>query len=96
MILPSRMTATALWRVPPSPVPDIRPATVGPRDPRREPRELERAGLEERRAQQQVFGRVAAERQFGRDDQVRAAALARVDRVEDARSVAGEIADHAG
>ena len=43
---------------------------------RRERAELARAGVEERRAQQQVFRRVAAQRQLGRDDEPRAGALA--------------------
>ena len=88
------MTATALCRAPPSPSSGYPTRTVGPGDARREPRQLVRAGLEKRRAQQQIFGRISAERQFGRDDEVRSAAPARIHRIENARRVAGKIADH--
>jgi hypothetical protein len=63
-------------------------------DAHREPSEFKCASFEKRRAEQQVFGRVSTERQFGRDHQVRAAAPASIHRIENARRVAGKIADH--
>jgi hypothetical protein len=55
--------------------------------------ELGRAGGTEILAQQEVFRRVAAERQFRRQQQIGALRPGAFGKVEDARRVAGEIAD---
>jgi hypothetical protein len=52
-----------------------------------------RAALHERRAQQQILGRVAAQRQLGRDDELRALRVRAPRRIDDAHGVAREIAD---
>ena len=48
----------------------------------------------ERRAQQQVFGRVAGDRELGEGDEIAARRLGAVVGIEDARRVAVEVADH--
>jgi len=62
-------------------------------DLRRQRRELRAACVDERRPQQQVLRRIAAQRELRRDDQRRAAPLGLGDGVEDAARVGGEVAD---
>ncbi len=52
------------------------------------------AGSEKCRAQQQVFGRIAAERKLGRHDKSRASALGLPHRRQYRRTIAGEIPQH--
>ncbi len=56
-------------------------------------RQLVRACREKCRTQQQVLRWVTAERQFRRDQEVRATALRFANRLDDARCISGEIAD---
>ena len=58
-----------------------------------ERREFARARVDERRAQQQVFRGIAAQRELGRDDQRRTGTLRFRDRRQDAARVGGEVAD---
>ena len=62
--------------------------------PRRKCSELGRARPQKRRPQQQVFGRIAAQRQLGSDDERRTRAPRRVDRVAKTPRIAGEIAEN--
>ena len=55
--------------------------------------QLPGAGLHEGGAQQQVFGRVAAQPELGRDDEVRALRMRAARCLGDAARVAGEVAD---
>ena len=50
------------------------------------------AGLHEGRAQQQVFGRVAAQAQFGEKHQPRALRVCTLGRFDDSLRVAGDVA----
>ena len=54
-------------------------------------RELAGTGVEKRRAQQQIFGRIPAERQLGRHDEARARASGRARRSQYRRTVAAQI-----
>ena len=57
--------------------------------------ERARAGIDKGRAQQQVFGRIARERQFGREQNARTSLVRFARSGDDAGSIAGEIADGA-
>ncbi len=59
----------------------------------RKRRELARAGVEERRPQHQVLGRVPAQRKLRRDDQPRAGTLAFGHGRQDRPRIAGKVAD---
>ena len=67
----------------------------GARDLCGEASEFLGAGVEKRRAQQQIFRRVPAQRELRRHDQIGAAAPRLGDRGEDARRISAQIADHA-
>ena len=57
--------------------------------------ERTRAGIDERGAQQQVFGRIAGERQLRREENARTSLVRLTRSGDDAGSIAGEIADGA-
>ena len=69
----------------------VQPGAVGQRGGQRRQRLL--AGGHEGRAQQQVLGRIAAQRQLGRDHQPRAFGMGRAGRVVQQAQVALEVAD---
>ena len=50
-------------------------------------------GLDEARAEEQILGRIACDGELGEQDEIGPGAACLTDRVDDERSVAGEIAD---